>query len=143
MRVGWCRVYLLARAAEVASCRCYSRRQICDEIFWWLWSGPRVVRWWQLLVVISGDGDVVVLDGPGPGPGPGESCSTRMLHRAPVAGRHGEHFCGSHCLRKIGLIRVDAGSWQVPSESGAQGGLHCPVVGSKCARVAAPTAARW
>jgi hypothetical protein len=100
--------------------------------------------------MISAHGDVVVLDGPGPGPGPGESCSTMMLHQAPVASCHREHFCRSHCLRKIGLIRVDAGSWhnlagsvRVRGAGGPEGGLHCPLVGSRgeSARVAAPTAA--
>jgi hypothetical protein len=61
-----------------------------------------------------------------------------MMQRAPSVSRRREHFCRSHCLRVIGLIRVGcrriaAGSWQVPSESEEQGGLHCPVVGNECA----------
>jgi hypothetical protein len=126
--------------ADVGSCGCYLRRQICNEIFGWLWSGPKVVRWVQLM--ISGHGDVVVLVGPGPGPCPGESCSTVMLHRTPVAGRRREHFCESHCLRETRLIHVGC-RWQLAGsvEGSGTGGLHCPMVGCECARGAAPTAA--
>ena len=69
----------------------------------------------------------------GPRARPCESLGTRMLRRAPGAGRRREHLVGSHCRARpsrgpgAGLMAVR----QVPSESVAQGAATAHQVGGK------------
>jgi hypothetical protein len=93
--------------------------------------GPRVCC--RLQPGEPGRGARVVLVRRGPRARPCESLGTRMLRRAPGAGRRREHFCRKSLLGPAdrrpaaGLMAVR----QVPSESVAQGAATAPQVGGK------------
>jgi hypothetical protein len=116
------------------------REEICDEISSCLLFGTGVVRWWLFVTVGHGGDEVLV--GPGTGPGVGEGCNTRMLRRAPVAGRRREHLYGSHCLSVVGLICVGrsllaVGRFRTPGRvsHGSVGGFALSRGGSDSERV--------